>query len=108
MHHCVLKNTRPSHPNASRLGRLAHSGQPPRSTVMPAGAVALQCHGPSVHHRRSWRLPGVSEPAEAGRMGVAGTGVLENAVMHDDGAVRTEHGGEQWARQSMSEAANEL
>ncbi len=74
----------------------------------PEHLVALQCHGPSVHHRRSWRLPGVSEPAEAGRIGVAGTGVLENAVMHDDGAVRTEHGGEQWARQSMSEAANEL
>ncbi|MBE3073808.1 MAG: ribonuclease HII [Actinobacteria bacterium] len=45
----------------------------------PEHLAALQSHGPSVHHRRSWRLPGV----------------LECAVMDDDGGVRTERGGKQ-------------
>jgi len=41
----------------------------------PEHVAALQAHGPSVHHRRSWRLPGV--------------------VMDDDVGVRTERGGDQ-------------
>ena len=49
----------------------------------PEHVVALQLHGPSVHHRRSWRLPGVNGAAAA------------DAVMEDDGGVRTECGGEQ-------------
>jgi ribonuclease HII len=31
----------------------------------PEHFAALQVHGPSVHHRRSWRLPGVNVAAEA-------------------------------------------
>ena len=46
----------------------------------PEHFAALKCRGASVHHRRSWRLPGLM--AEA---------VLDNGV----GAVRTEHGGGQ-------------
>lgn len=30
----------------------------------PEHAAALRRHGPCVHHRRSWRLPGVGDPAE--------------------------------------------
>ena len=73
----------------------------------PEHFEALESRGPSVHHRRSWRLPGVSGPADAGRRGVTGLGVPENPLMHDGGAVRTEHGGEQWVKQSMTEAVNE-
>jgi len=61
----------------------------------PEHFAALESHGPSVHHRRSWRLPGVNGVADAGRFGVTGIGVPEDAVMHDDGGVRTERGGEQ-------------
>jgi ribonuclease HII len=60
----------------------------------PEHFAALQSRGPTVHHRRSWRLPGVCGPAGAGRARVAVTGVHERAVMHD-GSVRTERGGEQ-------------
>lgn len=35
----------------------------------PEHFAALESHGPSVHHRRSWRLPGVSGPSDAGRVG---------------------------------------
>jgi ribonuclease HII len=56
----------------------------------PEHFAALQSRGPSVHHRRSWRLPGV--------FGVAGGDpaaptALPGAVMDDDGAMRTERGG---------------
>jgi ribonuclease HII len=57
----------------------------------PEHFAALESYGPTVHHRRSWRLPGVCEPAGAGPPGVAGTDVPENVVMHD-GSVRTERG----------------
>ena len=60
----------------------------------PEHFAALQSRGPTVHHRRSWRLPGVCGPAGAGRPRVAVIGVPEKAVMHD-GSVRTERGGEQ-------------
>lgn len=51
----------------------------------PEHFVALQTHGPSVHHRRSWRLPGVN--------GVAALKADGAGVMDDDGAVRIECGG---------------
>jgi ribonuclease HII len=69
----------------------------------PEHFAALASRGPSAHHRRSWRLPGVCGPAVAGPLSVAGPAVLEGMVMHDDGAVRTERGDGQWARQSISE-----
>lgn len=61
----------------------------------PEHVVALESHGPSVHHRRSWRLPGVRGAANVDCSGVIVMGVPESAVMHDDGAVRTERGGSQ-------------
>jgi len=61
----------------------------------PEHVAALETHGPSVHHRRSWRLPGVSGTANVDCFGVTGMGVPESAVMHDEGAVRTERGGGQ-------------
>ena len=73
----------------------------------PEHFAALQSRGPSTHHRRSWRLPGVSVPAVAGRLSVAGLAVPEDVVMHDDGAVRTERGDGPWAKQSISEVVNE-
>jgi ribonuclease HII len=73
----------------------------------PEHFAALEVRGPSVHHRRSWRLPGVTAPAVVGPLLVAGPGVSEDLVMHDDGAVRTERGGEQWAKQSISEVVDE-
>lgn len=57
----------------------------------PEHLAALKSHGPSVHHRRSWRLPGVSGLAAADRPALT---ALAGAVMDDDGAVRTERGGE--------------
>jgi len=68
----------------------------------PEHFEALAARGPSAHHRRSWRLPGVSWVADTGRFGAAATGVPENSVMHD-GSVRTQRVGGQW-----SEAGNEL
>jgi ribonuclease HII len=47
----------------------------------PEHFAALQSHGPSVHHRLSWRLPGVNRAGDADR-------VTQDAVMDDDGAVR--------------------
>jgi ribonuclease HII len=58
----------------------------------PEHFAALQSHGPSVHHRRSWRLPGVNGVADADRAALT---ALAAAVMDDDGAVQTERGGEQ-------------
>ena len=49
----------------------------------PEHCAALRCRGPSVHHRRSWRLPGV-------------VAAMAGAVMDDDeGVGRTERGGRQ-------------
>lgn len=47
----------------------------------PGHFAALKSRGPSVYHRRSWRLPGVA--------------AMVGAVMDDDGAVRIERGGGQ-------------
>jgi ribonuclease HII len=59
----------------------------------PEHFAALQTHGPSVHHRRSWRLPAVNGVADADRAAMT---ALAGAVMDDDdGGVRTERGGEQ-------------
>jgi ribonuclease HII len=70
----------------------------------PEQLAALASRGPSVHHRRSWHLPGVSGWVDAGRPGL---GVPLNPLMHDGGAVQTEHGGGQWVKQSMTEAVDE-
>ena len=51
----------------------------------PEHFAALQSLGPSVHHRLSWRLPGVSSAASADRAGVP---VMEDALMDDDGTVQ--------------------
>jgi ribonuclease HII len=67
----------------------------------PEHFAALQAHGPSVHHRRSWRLPGVNGlgDADAGEVAdaveVAVVTAVADAMMDDDGAGRTERGGDQ-------------
>ena len=58
----------------------------------PEHFAALQSRGPSVHHRRSWHLPGVTPEIGAGR-------VTSVALIDDDGAVRCG---------PMAEASNEL
>ena len=58
----------------------------------PEHFAALQSRGPSVHHRRSWHLPGVTPETGAGR-------VTSVALIDDDGAVRCG---------PMAEASNEL
>jgi ribonuclease HII len=82
----------------------------------PEHFAALESCGPTVHHRRSWRLPGVSSP-DAGHRAVGGTGVPESPLMHDDGADRAfgrsmaeavTGRGSHRAGQSMSEVVNEL
>jgi ribonuclease HII len=82
----------------------------------PEHFAALESRGPTVHHRRSWRLPGVSSP-DAGHRAVGGTGVPESPLMHDDGADRAfgrsmaeavTGRGSHRAGQSMSEVVNEL
>jgi ribonuclease HII len=73
----------------------------------PEHFAALEARGPTVHHRRSWRLPGVTTPAVVGRLLITGLGVPDDPVMHDDGAVRTERGGGQWAKHSISEVVDE-
>jgi len=58
----------------------------------PEHFAALESRGSSVHHRRSWRLPGLgklSAVAELDRFGVPEMGIPELPVMHD-GAVRTD------------------
>jgi ribonuclease HII len=54
----------------------------------PEHVSALECRGPSVHHRRSWRLPGVSGAGDRDHALVA---VRASAVNDDDDdrAVRT-------------------
>ena len=61
----------------------------------PEHFAALKCRGPSVHHRRSWRLPGVSGAGDADRAVVAAMAGAVNDDDHDDPAVRTERGGGQ-------------
>ena len=61
----------------------------------PEHFAALQAHGPSVHHRRSWRLPGVNGADDAHAVEVTVVNAVAAAMMDDDGAVRTERGGEQ-------------
>jgi ribonuclease HII len=79
----------------------------------PEHFAALGSLGPSVHHRRSWRLPGMSQGAEAAGAGLDGAGlavltVSVDALMHDDGGgVRTERGGGKCANQPMGEVVNE-
>ncbi|HEY5248043.1 MAG TPA: hypothetical protein VIJ15_06275, partial [Dermatophilaceae bacterium] len=64
----------------------------------PEHFAALEALGPSVHHRLSWRLPGVRPGGDTVRVGMDGIGVREKPVMHDgEGADRTERGGSQWA-----------
>ena len=57
----------------------------------PEHVAALESLGPSVQHRRSWRLPGGSRATEDGRGQISAP---RHAVMHD-GGVWTERGGEQ-------------
>jgi ribonuclease HII len=61
----------------------------------PEHFAALQAHGPTVHHRRSWRLPGVSGAGGVDAVEVTLAAPGETPMMDDDGAVRTERGGEQ-------------
>jgi ribonuclease HII len=58
----------------------------------PEHFAALRSHGPSVHHRRSWHLPGLTGAPEADPLVVT---TLAAAMMDDDGVVRTNRGGEQ-------------
>lgn len=58
----------------------------------PEHCAALESRGPSVHHRVSWRLPGVASDVGTGRVSLSDPADL---LMDDDGAVRTERGGEQ-------------
>jgi ribonuclease HII len=58
----------------------------------PEHFVALQLHGPSVHHRRSWRLPGLNAAAEVDGPPVAD---VADVLVEDDGAVQTDRGGVQ-------------
>jgi ribonuclease HII len=55
----------------------------------PEHFAALESHGASAHHRRSWHLPGLGAAADVGRFPAPGMGGPQTAVMHD-GAVRTE------------------
>jgi len=57
----------------------------------PEHCAALRCHGASVHHRRSWRLPGLSGAGEADRAVVAA--IAGTVKDDDDRAVPTEPGG---------------
>lgn len=61
----------------------------------PEHLAALGSRGPSVHHRRSWRLPGLAVAAQTDCGLVAAVPVSAGALMHDDGGVWTEGGGEQ-------------
>ena len=61
----------------------------------PEHFAALQAHGPSVHHRRSWRLPGVNGTGDPQAAPLTVVTAVAAAMMDDDGAMRTERGGEQ-------------
>jgi ribonuclease HII len=63
----------------------------------PEHFAALQAHGPSMHHRQSWRLPGVSGAVDGDQPDHAVLSVLDpvgDAIMDDGGAAQTERGGE--------------
>src|SRR5665647_3531028 len=60
----------------------------------PEHCAALESRGPSVHHRVSWRLPGVTSDVGTDRTRLSGPAGL---LMDDDGAVLTDRGGEQLA-----------
>ena len=60
----------------------------------PEHFAALESHGASVHHRRSWHLPGLGGAADLDRFPAPGMGVPGDPVMHD-GAMRTECEGQQ-------------
>jgi ribonuclease HII len=62
----------------------------------PEHFAALRSRGPSVHHRLSWRLPGLNQASDADRAAVS---VVGDALMDDDGAVQC---------RPMTEASNEL
>lgn len=58
----------------------------------PEHCAALESLGPSVYHRVSWRLPGVTSDVGADRSPLSGPA---DPLMDDDGAVLTDRGGEQ-------------
>src|SRR5665647_2838578 len=58
----------------------------------PEHCAALESRGPSVHHRVSWRLPGVTSDVGTDRVPLSDPADL---LMDDDGAVLTDRGGEQ-------------
>ena len=58
----------------------------------PEHCAALESRGPSMHHRVSWRLPGVLSDVDADRHPLSDPADL---LMDDDGDVLTERGGEQ-------------
>lgn len=58
----------------------------------PEHCAALESRGPSMHHRVSWRLPGVPSDVDADRHPLSDPADL---LMDDDGVVLTERGGEQ-------------
>lgn len=58
----------------------------------PEHFAALESHGPTEHHRLSWRLPGVTSVVDADRAPVSDPA---DPLMDDDGAVLTDRGGEQ-------------
>jgi len=60
----------------------------------PEHFAALESHGASVYHRRSWHLPGLGGAADLDRFPAPGMGVPGDPVMHD-GAMRTECEGQQ-------------
>jgi ribonuclease HII len=60
----------------------------------PEHLSALQSHGPSVHHRRSWRLPGLHGAGEAAGDARSRVAAVADALLDDEG-VPTERGGEQ-------------
>jgi len=60
----------------------------------PEHLSALQSHGPSVHHRRSWRLPGLNGAGEAVGFAATRVAAVADALLDDEG-VPTERGGEQ-------------
>jgi ribonuclease HII len=83
----------------------------------PEHFAALVSRGPTVHHRRSWRLPGLRQVvldgaeldgAELDGAGLALLTVSAGALMHDDDEeVRTERGGGQCANEPNGEALSE-
>jgi ribonuclease HII len=59
----------------------------------PEHFAALKCRGASVHHRRSWRLPGLNGAGDA--RGASVSAMADMLMDDDDDAMRTESGGGQ-------------